>query len=56
MHKKQASLVPLNFEYAVSSEHEEAADGAAEGNLGRRSPPGSAVLSRKSSSRVKSPE
>jgi hypothetical protein len=53
MHKKQGSLVPLTFEYALSSEEAEAGGAAAPPHW---APPASGVLSRKGSARTKSPE
>ncbi|KAL4517220.1 hypothetical protein Ndes2437B_g06825 [Nannochloris sp. 'desiccata'] len=53
MHKKKASLIPLNYEYSLSSEQEEAAN---EGPFDVVFTPTSGMLSRKVPGRPKSPE
>jgi hypothetical protein len=53
MHKKKASLIPLNYDYSLSSEQEETAN---EGPFDVVFTPTSGMLSRKVPGRPKSPE
>ena len=57
MHKKKASLIPLNYEYSVSSEQDEVSyDAPYDMILTPTTQQASGVLARKVPGRAKSPE